>query len=219
MNALLDSPHLFGFCYTQLTDVEQEQNGLYTYDRKAKFDVERLRKITSRAAAIESDTPVEPEPSVREWQVLVGAVPDGELAREWRYTVEQPADKNWTKPDFDDSSWLTGLGGFGTKGGWEWATRTPWNTKDVWLRQEFTYDGEAFDHALLVAHYDNKTVVYVNGKRVWHGTGWNDRYCGFSVTKSLKGALKPGRNVIAVHTHQDEGGQFIDVALLLGSRK
>ena len=34
-----------GFCYTQLTDVEQERNGLYTYDRKAKFDTERLRKI------------------------------------------------------------------------------------------------------------------------------------------------------------------------------
>ncbi|MDP6757952.1 MAG: glycoside hydrolase family 2 TIM barrel-domain containing protein [Chloroflexota bacterium] len=34
-----------GFCYTQLTDVEQERNGLYTYDRKAKFDVERLRRI------------------------------------------------------------------------------------------------------------------------------------------------------------------------------
>ncbi len=34
------------FCYTQLTDVEQEQNGLYTYDRKPKFDVERICKAT-----------------------------------------------------------------------------------------------------------------------------------------------------------------------------
>jgi beta-galactosidase/beta-glucuronidase len=36
-----------GFCYTQLTDVEQEQNGIYTYDRKTKFDAERLRAILS----------------------------------------------------------------------------------------------------------------------------------------------------------------------------
>ena len=34
-----------GFCYTQLTDVEQEANGLLTYDRKAKIPVEEIRRI------------------------------------------------------------------------------------------------------------------------------------------------------------------------------
>ncbi len=52
-DALLDNPRLFGLCYTQLTDVEQEQNGLYTYDRKLKFDAERLSAIMSRKAAME----------------------------------------------------------------------------------------------------------------------------------------------------------------------
>ncbi|MEX2260916.1 MAG: sugar-binding domain-containing protein [Bryobacteraceae bacterium] len=37
-----------GFCYTQLTDVEQEANGLLTYDRKPKFDPERLRPYVER---------------------------------------------------------------------------------------------------------------------------------------------------------------------------
>ena len=41
------------FCYTQLTDVEQEVNGLYTYDRKPKFDPEIIRQIVSAKAAIE----------------------------------------------------------------------------------------------------------------------------------------------------------------------
>lgn len=53
LDALLDNPNLFGFCYTQLTDVEQEHNGLYYYNRKPKFDVQRLRAITSRTAAYE----------------------------------------------------------------------------------------------------------------------------------------------------------------------
>ena len=39
--------YVSSFCYTQLTDVEQEQNGIYTYDRKLKFDAERLRAILS----------------------------------------------------------------------------------------------------------------------------------------------------------------------------
>ena len=56
-DALLDNPHLFGYCYTQLTDIEQEQNGLYNYDRKPKFDVERLHKIQSRQAAYEKNPP------------------------------------------------------------------------------------------------------------------------------------------------------------------
>lgn len=51
--ALLNNPYMLGFCYTQLYDVEQEQNGLMTYDRKFKFDPEIFRKINSRKAAIE----------------------------------------------------------------------------------------------------------------------------------------------------------------------
>lgn len=51
--AQLDNPHLAGFCYTQLTDVEQEVNGLYTYDRKEKFSPEILRPVLDQKAAIE----------------------------------------------------------------------------------------------------------------------------------------------------------------------
>ncbi|MBR2730793.1 MAG: beta-galactosidase, partial [Clostridia bacterium] len=52
-DALLDNDRMFAFCYTQLTDVEQEQNGVYTYDRQAKFDIAKYRAKNSRKAAIE----------------------------------------------------------------------------------------------------------------------------------------------------------------------
>ncbi|WP_339296757.1 sugar-binding domain-containing protein [Paenibacillus sp. FSL R5-0623] len=42
---LLDSPVVEGFCYTQLTDVEQEINGLLTYDRQPKMPIEQIRAI------------------------------------------------------------------------------------------------------------------------------------------------------------------------------
>ncbi len=51
--ALLDNPAIFGFCYTQLYDVEQECNGLYTYDRKPKVDIAAVRDINMERAAIE----------------------------------------------------------------------------------------------------------------------------------------------------------------------
>ncbi|MBQ7700255.1 MAG: beta-galactosidase [Clostridia bacterium] len=55
VNALLQNDKICAFCYTQLTDIEQEQNGLYTYDRKAKFPVEKIAKITSAKAAVENE--------------------------------------------------------------------------------------------------------------------------------------------------------------------
>jgi beta-galactosidase/beta-glucuronidase len=50
---LLDDPEMFGYCYTQLTDVFQEQNGIFRFDRRKKFDLARIRKAQARAAAYE----------------------------------------------------------------------------------------------------------------------------------------------------------------------
>jgi len=50
---LLDNPDMFGYCYTQLTDVYQEENGIYTFDREEKFDMERIAAVQKRPAAIE----------------------------------------------------------------------------------------------------------------------------------------------------------------------
>lgn len=51
--AMLFNENVLGFCYTQLYDVEQEQNGLMTYDRKFKFAPERICEINTQTAAIE----------------------------------------------------------------------------------------------------------------------------------------------------------------------
>jgi beta-galactosidase/beta-glucuronidase len=45
MEAVYSSKALFGFCYTQLTDVEQEINGLLTYDRKPKCELQKIKEI------------------------------------------------------------------------------------------------------------------------------------------------------------------------------
>jgi beta-galactosidase/beta-glucuronidase len=48
VNAVLLCSHVAGYCYTQLTDVEQEQNGIYNYDRSTKFDMRLIREIFRR---------------------------------------------------------------------------------------------------------------------------------------------------------------------------
>lgn len=51
--ALLDNVNIMGFCYTQLYDVEQETNGLMTYERKFKFSPEIFYEINTKTAEIE----------------------------------------------------------------------------------------------------------------------------------------------------------------------
>jgi len=261
VDALLDNPNMFGFCYTQLTDVEQEHNGLYYYDRRPKFDLSRIRAITARPAAFETTGPTvpPPPPAPREsdWQVLVGAAPDGVLSKPWRYaitgvppaatqakthhattaTAPIPPAANWNQPDFDDSAWPTGLAPFGRGAP---GIRTAWKTSDIWLRQEFDYNTGAsaapgasaasaasattattaaaapapLKTAALVIFYDEDTEVYVNGKLIWKHGGFTTTYDMFDITAALNAALKPGRNTLAVHTHQTAGGQIIDLALL-----
>ena len=51
---LQDNPKILGYCYTQLTDVEQEQNGFFDYETRApKVDMKPLAEINRRKAAIE----------------------------------------------------------------------------------------------------------------------------------------------------------------------
>jgi len=51
--ALLFNPKIAGFCYTQLYDIEQEVNGLYTFDRQPKFDPAFFFKVNQQKAALE----------------------------------------------------------------------------------------------------------------------------------------------------------------------
>jgi len=48
MDVLVAHDHICGHCYTQLTDVEQEKNGIYNFDRTEKFDMKKINHQFSR---------------------------------------------------------------------------------------------------------------------------------------------------------------------------
>ncbi len=58
IDAIMACPHIVGYCYTQITDVEQEKNGIYRYDRSPKFNTARLRSIFSKIPSFITQTPV-----------------------------------------------------------------------------------------------------------------------------------------------------------------
>ncbi len=194
-----------GLCaaiYTQTSDVEIEVNGLMTYDRKvAKIDLGRAAEAARKLYL--------PPPEVR---VLV---PTSENQPQlWRFTTVQPPG-NWMTPDFDDSAWQEGPGGFGTKGTPGSVVRTEWKTAEIWLRRSFEVES-ALDIGQLVLelHHDEDAEVYINGIQVAKTTGFLTNYILVPIKPDLaRKAIRPGKNTLAVHCRQTRGGQYIDVGI------
>lgn len=130
----------------------------------------------------------------------------------WKYTIVPPTD-GWKQADYDDSKWKEGYGGFGTRGTPNARVGTVWDTEHIWLRR--TYDLEAIPKkpALLV-HHDEDTEVFINGVQVATFARWSTEYSVYPLTDEGRQALKVGKNVLAAHTRQDTGGQYIDIHLI-----
>jgi len=131
----------------------------------------------------------------------------------WRYTTQKPAD-GWCKPSFDDAAWKEGVAGFGTRGTPGARVRTPWKTADIWLRREFEMPASPTGNLLLTLHHDEDVEVYINGVLAAQATGYVNDYEEVPLLPASHAALKPGKNLIAVHCHQTTGGQYIDAGIV-----
>jgi hypothetical protein len=198
---LKEKPGLSAIVYTQTTDVETEANGLLTYDRAViKVDLDRV------AAANRGDFSKLPKINT-----IVGTAKD--KAYVWHYSVEKPTG-DWFKPDFDDSKWKEGESGFGTKGTPGAVVRTEWKTDDIWIRREFTLRDQKFGDMYLNLHHDEDAEIYFNGVLAAKVKGFKTEYELEAISSEAKAALKPGKNIMAIHCHQTTGGQYIDAGLV-----
>ena len=202
--SMKDTAALCAAVYTQITDVETECNGLLTYDRAI------VKPDLKRAAAVDrGDFSLMPPPPI-----LKPVVPTSEeQGQEWRYRFEKPSD-DWFKIDFDDSRWMTGPGGFGTEGTPGAVVRTEWKTNDIWLRSAVTVALQNFTSLQFRLHHDEDAEVYINGVLAGQFGGYSTEYDEYPLTKEGGAALKLGKNVIAVHCRQTDGGQYIDIGLV-----
>ena len=187
--------------YTQTTDVEGEVNGLMTYDREVvKFDPAHLARLHAPL--------YKPQPK-RIVKVIVPA--SRKKGQTWRYATSKPAD-GWEKPDFDDTGWKAGPGGFGRADTPGAVVRTPWKGKQIWLRRTFELKDPSVENPHLRILHDEDAEVYVNGTRVAAMKGYTSRYVDLPFEAPAE--FRAGRNTIAVHCRQTIGGQYIDVGIL-----
>ena len=190
--------------YTQTTDVEIEVNGLMTYDRVVdKFDARKLKASNDRLHFA--------PPTIKT------IVPTARMeASVWKYTMDTPAD-NWAKADFDDADWKEGESGFGTERTPNTTVRTEWNTSDIWIRKTIELDATAVRNVaqlVLNLYHDEDCEVFINGVQVASTKGFTNNYTVKAMElNSLRRALRPGKNTLAIHCKQTNGGQYIDAGI------
>ena len=190
--------------YTQITDVEQECNGILTYDRKV------LKVSPSQQASMKANILHTINSRYKDATTVVAAGDDNSSIQ-WKYTTTEPAG-DWYTADFDASGWKTGSAGFGGGG------RTSWSSSDIWIRRNFkinNFDASRLQDLRLWLFHDEDAEIYINGILAAKMTGYNTKYELWPLLPEGLQALKldGSNNVIAIHCKQTTGGQFIDCGL------
>ncbi len=128
----------------------------------------------------------------------------------WRYTFDDPG-PDWANPEFDDSAWLEGSPGFGTRATPGAEVGTEWSTRDVWMRRTFVWNRAGAARLTFAGHHDDDVAVFVNGTRVLQRDGYVVRYDELAPDGGAVDAAVQGANLIAVRGSQDFGGQYVHV--------
>ncbi len=129
----------------------------------------------------------------------------------WRYTTHNPGAR-WYRPGFNDAHWRSGSAGFGTFDPHA-VIRTRWATANIWLRRNFEMPARNYRHLCFLCYHDEDVQIYINGRLAGRAVGYTTGYVPIRMLPGGEKALRPGKNLMAVHVHQTVGGQFIDVGI------
>ena len=212
---LYDAPNLSGFVYTQLTDVEQELNGLVTYDREPKADPQRVESVFLGIDRASRNS------VLRKWLIL-GPIPTGAMLE----TAEDSASSRAVIAQLLAKAYLPNEGLLqptenatvivdGQTYTWQ---SVHLDGDQVDFQKEFggainnavAYAVATFDsphevkNAVLIFGSDDGATVWLNGTQIWTVARIRGVVLDDDVVEGL--TLKPGRNVLVVKVGQGTGG-------------
>ncbi len=203
-----------GLCaavYTQITDVEDEENGLISYDRKVVKVNDLQMKAIRKAVERNYTHTTEPIALISQ---------NNDVVNEWKYyTSNTPLSGNsWKNKTFSDAKWKTGKAGFG-KDIRDVVTNTVWDNSYIYMRKNYTFDNlKKADIAKLKVQifHDEDCEVYINGVLALSLPKFVNRYVYADISPKALATIRPGAsNLVAVKCKQTTGGQFIDLGFYL----
>ncbi|MDR2955283.1 MAG: beta-galactosidase [Prevotella sp.] len=205
-----------GLCaavYTQITDVEDEENGLITYDRKVvKMDDKQVAEVRAAIQRNISHTST----------ALLPTSQAGNKVNKWRYQIsEWPISGfSWKNPSFDDSEWSEGDAGFGNGGLQGASMNTKWEGRStIYLRKWYDFadlKAEDTNKLQMQVFHDEDCDIFINGTLAASLKGFTNRYAIVEISDEARAGIKVGEpNLIAVSCKNTTGNQFIDLGFSL----
>jgi len=132
-----------------------------------------------------------------------------------KYTLDKPA-AGWEKESFDDNAWKIGTAPFGDGAGSNpMRPNTDWKTKTIWYRRAVELPAKFNAEKLrLQVSNDDDVQIYINGVLAYEcGPCYIAGYEQYKLSPAAQKAIKPGKNIIAVHCINPIGGGFVDVGI------
>lgn len=206
-----------GLVYTQITDVEEENNGFFTYDRKvAKLDAAKsarfragIEKLKTKAQYIRYIIPTALQSEDNIWKYASGG-------------LGYSAGTGWnTNNNFNDETWSEGAAGFGANNPPNTKIRTTWDNRTIYLRKKIVLPADLSEeekaNLKLAVYHDENFELYINGVLAASATGYSTNYKLFDINPGAKGAIRFGEeNLFAIKCIQTIGGQYIDMGIAIG---
>jgi len=142
-------------------------------------------------------------------------VPASEMSDwEGKYTTVQPS-KDWTAENFDDNSWKTGKGAFGTISKYRESTaKTDWMQEKIWVRRMVELPaGYAAKDLYLIYSNDDDAEFYINGVKI-ADTKCCNKNAILKINDEAAKALRPGKNIIAAYCNNTVANGLLDFGIL-----
>jgi hypothetical protein len=201
-----------GLALVQTTDVENEINGLMTYDRK----VYKYAGSDSLAGKVLKESTAFMKTKIAD-PILKTSGQGGE---KWKFiegNQAYEAPTGWNNPNFDDSSWKVGYSAFGGNMDVSFPWRTEWkgDDKGLYLRKIVNIPAlEVGDSLQFTLFYDENYEFYINGVLAHENTGWSTNYVSIDISPAAKAAINYGSdNLFAIHITQNNGGSCMDMGV------
>ncbi|NLJ19858.1 MAG: DUF4965 domain-containing protein [Bacteroidales bacterium] len=133
---------------------------------------------------------------------------------EGKYTTIQPS-ADWMKEDFDDTTWKTGKGAFGTISKYtESMAKTDWMEESIWVRRTVEIPAEALSRELYFIYTnDDEAEFYINGVKISDVACCN-KNAQIKLSGRVRSALKKGKNTIAAYCHNSVANGLLDFGIV-----
>lgn len=125
------------------------------------------------------------------------------------YTEKAPG-ADWMSPTYNEQGWQQGEAPFTND---KTLPGTQWNTRDIWVRRTFDLKSIPQEPLFLKVNHDDNAEVYINGVKAYSYDGWLNHAQYFPISDDVKKLLVKGKNVMAIHVTNTQGGAYLDAGI------